>query len=343
MMNKRCVALYSGGLDSILIVKMMLDQSIDVIPVYFYSPFFGFSALLDPDSFKEYHRKNYGIEVCPIDFSTEIIEIISNPKSGYGRNMNPCIDCKIGMLKKAGELLKPLGASFVVTGEVLGQRPMSQRRDAMNHIVKESGLKDILLRPLCAKLLPQTLPEREGLIRRELLGEISGRGRKIQIELAAKYGISPDALPTPAGGCLLTYEQIAGKVRSTFKRFQPDLPSPADIMLDTVGRKFILDDATVLVVSRDDEENKVLSRLVFPGNVFMKIADVPGPLCIVRGSHSEENYKKAASICLRYGKARGKSGYVAVYGPEPFSLTSTVAAHVMSDDHCKTFQIDLSS
>jgi tRNA-uridine 2-sulfurtransferase len=341
MTSKRCVALYSGGLDSILVVKMMQEQSIDVIPVFFCSPFFGMDALQDPEPFKESHRKNYGIDVYPIDFSSEIIKIVSNPKHGYGKNLNPCIDCKIGMLKKAGELLKTLDASFVVTGEVLGQRPMSQRRDTMNLIIKETGLKDILLRPLCAKHLLPTLPEREGLIRRELLGDIAGRGRKIQMDLAMKYGIDLDALPTPAGGCLLTYEQIAGKVRSTFKRFQPCLPSPADIMLDTLGRKFILDDETVLVVSRDEEENKRLSSLAFPGNVFMKIADVPGPLCIIRGNDSEENCEKAASICLRYGKAKGESGYTAVYGPDPLSMTGTINAQVMSDDRCKTFQIDL--
>lgn len=340
MTDKRCIALYSGGLDSILAVKMMRDQSIDVVPVYFCSPFFGMDALQDPEPFKEFHRVNFGIEVCPIDFSKDIIGIISNAKHGYGKNLNPCIDCKIGMLRKAGELLRTLDASFLVTGEVLGQRPMSQRRDAMNLIIKETGLRDILLRPLCAKLLPLTLPEREGHIRRELLGEITGRGRKVQMELAAKYGINPDAVPTPAGGCLLTHEQIAGKVRSTLKRFQPDLPLPADVILDTIGRKFILDSETVLVVSRDEEENRRLSRLALPGNEFLKIADVPGPLCIIRGNVSEENRKKAAGICLRYGKGRGKCGNTAVYGPDPLSLTKNIDAPVLSDDLCKAFQID---
>ncbi len=343
MASRRCIALYSGGLDSILVVKMMQDQSIDVFPVYFYSPFFGMDALHHPETFKEFHKLNYGIEVHPIDFSHEIIKIISNPKHGYGKNLNPCIDCKIGMLKRAGELMKTLDASFVVTGEVLGQRPMSQRRDAMNLIIKETGLRDILLRPLCAKHLPPTLPEREGLVRRELLGEIAGRGRKIQIDLAMKYGIGSDSLPTPAGGCLLTYEQIASKVRSTFKLFHPCLPSPVDVMLDTVGRKFILDDKTVLVVSRDEEENRKLSRLVYPGNVFMKIADAPGPLCIIRGDESAANYEKAAGICLRYGKARGKSGYKAVYGPDPLSMTGAVDAPVLSDELCKALQIDMNA
>lgn len=335
--------MYSGGLDSVLVVKMMQDQSIDVVPVYFCSPFFGRDALQDPARFKECHTTNYGIDVHPIDFSREIIAIISKPKHGYGKNLNPCIDCKIGMLKKAAEIMKTFGASFIVTGEVLGQRPMSQRKDAMNLILKETGLKDILMRPLCAKLLPPTLPEREGLVRRELLGEISGRGRKVQMELAMNYGIGSDILPAPAGGCLLTYEQIANKVRSTLKRFQPCLPSVEDIMLDTVGRKFTLDNETVLVVSRDEEENKLVSRLALPGNVFMKITDVPGPLCIIRGKISEENLGKAASVCLRYGKARGRSGYTAVYGTDPLSMTGAINAPVLSDDRCKAFQIDMNA
>lgn len=341
MMNNRCIALYSGGLDSILAIKMLQEQSIDVIAVYFCTPFFGLHALNNPEAFRELQKEKYGITVHPTDFTSEIIEIVSNPKHGYGRHLNPCIDCKIGMLKKAKTMMGSLDASFVVTGEVLGQRPMSQRRDAMNAILKETGLKDILLRPLCARYMQPTLPEREGRVNRELLGEITGRGRKNQMELALKYGIEQSQIPSPAGGCLLTYGQIANKIRSTFNRFKPGLPSPADIMLDIAGRKFSLDDKTVFIVSRSEEENRNLSTMAQPGNVFMKIADVPGPLCIQRGDTSEENINRAAGICLRYGKARGLSGNVAVYGPDPFSMTETVSAPVFSDDYCKLFQIDL--
>lgn len=341
MKNKRCIALYSGGLDSILAIKMLQEQSIEVIAVYFCTPFFGMHALNDPEAFRGLQKEKYGITVHPTDFTSEIIEIVSNPKHGYGRHLNPCIDCKIGMLKKAKAMMESFDASFVVTGEVLGQRPMSQRKDSMSAILKETGLKDVLLRPLCAKYLLPTLPEREGWVDRELLGDISGRGRKSQKELASKYGLDLGRIPTPAGGCLLTHGQIARKVNSTFNHFKPDLPTPADIMLDIAGRKFNLDDKTVFVISRSEEENRTLTTMVQPGNVFMKTAEVPGPLCILRGDISDENLAKAAGICLRYGKARGMSGHDTLYGPDPFFLTQTVGAPVFSDDHCKLFQIDL--
>lgn len=340
-MKKKCIALYSGGLDSILAVKLMQEQSIDVVAVNFCTPFFGYDVLLNPEKHREYHQKTYGIHITPCDFTEDIIDVVSNPEHGYGKNLNPCIDCKIRMLKRARSMLEEMDASFVVTGEVLGQRPMSQRRDAMNLIEKKSGLKDILVRPLCAKHLPPSLPEQLGIIDRERLHDAAGRGRKTQIELALKYGIEPSAIPNPAGGCLLTDEQISRKVRSTFERFRPGKPSRPDIVLDIAGRKFMLDENTVLVISRSEDENRFLASLVWPGNVFLKIADVPGPLSIVRGDLSEENLRIAAALCLRYGKGRGTAGHVAVYGPDPESMTGTVDAPVVEEDFCRRFQIDL--
>lgn len=340
-MNKRCIALYSGGLDSILAIKIMQEQSLDVIALYFCTPFFGCDMLINSEQQKEFHQKTYGIRVYPEDFTDDIIDVVRDPRHGFGKHLNPCIDCKIRMLKKSGSMLEPLGASFVVTGEVIGQRPMSQRRDAMNLIEKESGLKDILLRPLCAKRLSPTRPEREGLVDREQLGDVNGRGRKTQMELAAKYGITPENMPTPAGGCLLADEQISRKVRSTFERFRPGVPSRADITLDTLGRKFMLDDTTVLVVSRNEEENRVLASMNFPGNVFIKIADIPGPLCVVRGDVSEKNLRTAAAICLRYSKGRGADGRLAVYGSSPLMPAGTIEAPVVPEDFCRRFQIDL--
>lgn len=341
MLSKRCLALYSGGLDSILAIKMIQDQNVDVVPLHFYSPFFGFEIIRDPQSFKEHHLSAYGIKVHLVDYTEEIIRIVKNPKYGHGKHLNPCIDCKVGMLKKCRKLLETLGASFVITGEVLGQRPMSQRKDPMRSIERESGLIDILLRPLCAKHLPETLPEREGIVDRELLGDIIGRGRKTQLMLAHTYGIERDKIPTPAGGCLLTDEQISRKVADTFERFDPGLPTKADFLLDIVGRQFILDEHTVLVVSRNEDENSVLTSLKDPGNIFLKIADVPGPLCVLRGDISRDNLKKAAAICMRYGKARGLSGNRAVFGADPFNLTDYIDSLVVSDEYCKTFQIDL--
>ena len=339
-MEKKCIALYSGGLDSILAVKIMQEQGFEVAAISFCTPFFGHDLLTDTSRCLEFHERAYGIRVQPYDFTREIIEVVASPRHGFGKHLNPCIDCKIRMLATARGMLKDLGASFVVTGEVLGQRPMSQRRDTMNIIEKESGLKDILLRPLCAQHLPPTLPERTGLVNREQLLDLAGRGRKKQMDLAESFGIDPGDIPSPAGGCLLTDEQISRKVRSTYERLKPDLPTRADIMLDIAGRRFTLDKDKVIVESREENENRVISYMTFPGNVFLKIADVPGPVCIVRGRVTPENLENAAAICLRYGKGRGTGGHRAVYGPEPSRMTGTLEAPVVPDDFCRRFQID---
>ena len=337
MIQNRCIALYSGGLDSILAIKIMREQGINVVPLFFSSPFFGFDALKDPEDFKRIHADKYGIEIHIIDYTDDIIQILSNPPHGFGKRLNPCIDCKIGMLKKSRYLIETLNASFIITGEVLGQRPMSQRKQTMRIIEKESGLSDILLRPLCARNLEETLPERLGLVRRDALWDLKGRGRKVQIERALAYGIKEEDIPTPAGGCLLTDEQISIKVRHTFDRYSPSLPDVADIVLDIVGRKFALSDATVLVVSRNERENNILSIMRHSGNIFLKILDAPGPLCIARGEITREILALAAGICLRYGKTRGCAGQIAIYGEDPDHMDQTVKAPILSAEYCRTF------
>jgi tRNA-uridine 2-sulfurtransferase len=341
MMNtqrKRCIALYSGGLDSILAIKIMQDQGIEVIPLYFCTPFFGFDAMRNPDDFAKNHQEKFKINPQIIDYTDDMIEILSNPRHGFGKHLNPCIDCKIGMLKRAQKLLECMDASFVITGEVLMQRPMSQRRQVMRNIEKESGLNDLLLRPLCAINLEETMPERLGTVNREQLWNLSGRGRKPQMDRAVAYGITKEDIPSPAGGCLLTYEQIAKKVKYTFDKHAPKLPARPDIMLDVIGRKFVFDDSTVLIVSRDEKENAILSSMKYQANTFLMIKDVPGPLCIVRGGLTQENLSLSAGICLRYGKAKGNSGHTAIYGNDPDAMVKTMDAPVFSEEFCKTFQ-----
>lgn len=337
-LHKRCLALYSGGLDSIVAIKLLAEQGIDVQPLYFATPFFGFQALIDPEPFIREHFTRFGIRPRIVDYTDEFIQILARPAHGYGKHFNPCIDCKIGMLKMASKMLEPLQASFVITGEVLGQRPMSQRRDAMNVIERDAGLKDRLLRPLTAQHLKPTLPERCGMVDREALLAIAGRGRKAQEELAHAYGIFD--IPNPAGGCLLTYEQSARKVRHTFERFAPALPSRYDLMLDVLGRKFMLDAGTVLIVARNEQENELMAHLVHPGNLFLKMAGIPGPFCILRGDSAPILLEKAAGICLRYSKARGQSGITALWGEAPDGLNRVVSAPVLDDDEIRALQID---
>jgi len=340
-MKKRCIALYSGGLDSILAVKILMAQSIEVVPIYFTTPFFGFDALRNPEYFQLDHEQKYGISVQVIDFTEDFLPILIEPAHGFGKHLNPCIDCKIAMLRKTMTLLDTVDASFVITGEVIGQRPMSQRRDSMNVIEKQSGLQNILLRPLCAHSMQETLPEKMGVVDRKALMGLSGRGRKTQVTLAQNFGIDKKDIPTPAGGCLLTNEQIALKVKDTIKRVAPNMISKHDVLLDVVGRKFILDRNTVLVVSRNDQENKMLSTMKDPLNVFLRINDIAGPLCVVRGNANMENLHKAAGICLRYTKGKGKSGCLALYGNNFQRMGTCLEAPVFSEEYCRSFQIDL--
>ena len=330
-MHKRCLALYSGGLDSLVCVRFVRELGIEVVPIYFATPFFGFNALQYPNEFKEKHFSKFGIMPEIIDYTDDFIKILAAPKHGYGKHMNPCIDCKIGMLKKAKGLLKDYSASFIISGEVLGQRPMSQRKDSMNVIERDSELKGLLLRPLCARHMPPSIPEKEGIINKEDMLDITGRGRKRQKELAISYGVLKEDIPSPAGGCLLTYVQIAEKVRQTFDRFSPKIPTRADLVMDVIGRKFILDCDTVMIVPRDEAENNLAEKLRFPGNVFVKIDNIPGPTGVIRGNINTGNLELAASICLRYTKARGTKGNSASWGESPENIDKHLDVPVIND------------
>ncbi|MFP4397392.1 MAG: tRNA(5-methylaminomethyl-2-thiouridylate) methyltransferase, partial [Desulfonatronovibrio sp.] len=211
------LALFSGGLDSILAVKMIQNQGLEVLGLHFISPFFG-----QPELIPEW-EKNYGLPIMPVDISQDFVKmLLSGPSHGLGKIMNPCLDCKILMLKKARQLLQDFQAGFIISGEVSGQRPMSQRRDALNIIIRDAEVKRFLIRPLSAKLLPPTEAEETGLVNRSRLGSISGRGRKKQLEMAAKMNIHP--LPTPAGGCLLTEMESSRRYLPLLRFFQNPAP-----------------------------------------------------------------------------------------------------------------------
>jgi tRNA U34 2-thiouridine synthase MnmA/TrmU len=295
--NKKAIALLSGGLDSTLAVRLILDQGIEVIAVNFVTPFCTCNRKGRCEA--RHVASQFDIELKVFNVGEEYIRLIRNPRYGYGRQMNPCLDCRIFMFTKARRLMEEIGAAFVFTGEVLGQRPMSQRRDAMRLIERESGLEGRLLRPLSAKLLPPTLAEEE-MVDRDKLMEIQGRSRKSQMELAQAYGI--DDYACPAGGCLLTDPQFAQRIRDLFEH-TPE-PSLKDVELLKVGRHFRLSDKAKVIVGRDEAENKRLLKLPRADDLCLRVLDFPGPLTLLQGEQSPENVAQAAALAARYSDAK---------------------------------------
>jgi tRNA U34 2-thiouridine synthase MnmA/TrmU len=295
-MNKKAVILLSGGLDSILATKLMMELGVEAVCVNYYIEFAvcggGPTAAIKAAGM-------LGVPLKVFDITAEYLEIFKNPKHGYGANINPCIDCKIFMLKKAKAYMEEVGASFLVTGEVLGERPMSQRRDALNVIEKQAGVRGILLRPLSAKLLAPTLAEEAGIVDREKLLDIRGRGRTPQMELAAKYGIKE--YPQPSGGCLLTDPGFTKRVRDIIAHNDLNLVS---LRLLKVGRHFRLSDSAKLVIGRDREENDELEGLVKDRDVCIRLKDRQGPFSVLRGPSDEAMIKYAAEIVAQHTKFR---------------------------------------
>ena len=297
----KAIALLSGGLDSTLAAKIVIEEGIELEALNFLTVFCNCTHRGETCLASKKAVEGLGIPLKVLNVSEEYLTVLKHPKHGYGRNMNPCIDCRIFMLKKAKNYMESSGASFIVTGEVLGQRPMSQRREAMRLIEKESDLEGFILRPLSAKFLPASIPEQRGWISREKLLTISGRSRKPQIQLAERYGIRD--YPCPAGGCLLTDPGFAKRIRDLMAH-SPEL-SLSDVHLLKIGRHFRLSPKLKLVVGRNAEDNKKLEAFTHKGDVLLKAAHHPGPLSLLRGEGAPpEEIERAAAITARYGKAK---------------------------------------
>jgi tRNA U34 2-thiouridine synthase MnmA/TrmU len=313
----KAIALLSGGLDSTLAVKLILDQGIEVEAVNFISAFCTCTSSNSGCLEGKKAAVKLGIKLKVVNISREILELVKHPKYGYGRNMNPCLDCRIFTLKKAGEYMREQGASFLITGEVLGERPMSQRRDAMRIIERDSGFNGLILRPLSAKLLPPTIPENEGWVDREKLLDIQGRSRKPQIALAEELGISD--YPCPAGGCLLTDPGFAKRMRDLMDH-NPNF-TLNDVHLLKVGRHFRLSPKAKTIVGRNEKENKKVLSFAQKGDFIYKVLDFPGPLTIVRGKLEDYLSELPACITAGYSKAKNEKEITVSYKECPSGRT----------------------
>ncbi len=309
MGNVKAIALFSGGLDSILAARVVADQGIEVIAVKFVTPFFGTEVVEDEARYIEEVKAKYGLDLLVENISQGYLELLHNPSYGFGKNFNPCVDCKIFMVRRARELMQELGASFIITGEVLGQRAMSQRRDTLNVIERDSATKTELLRPLSAKLMNPTQAELDGLVDREKLYNFSGRGRSRQLALAKELGITD--FPAPAGGCILADPILSKRIRKIYAGdfvVKPGEISERDVSLMLLGRQFVLPDGHWFVLGRDEGENNRLEALASDEDVCLYMEQRPGPFGLLRRGKdiplktNEAFYQTLCGLIVRYGK-----------------------------------------
>lgn len=293
-MNKKAVVLLSGGLDSTLAAKLMLKQGIELESINFMTTFCTCTKKGCQHEASKVANA-LGIKITVENITKEYLEIVKNPKHGYGSGANPCIDCRIFIFKKAKEFMQRIGASFIITGEVLGERPMSQRRAPLMVIEKESGLQGLILRPLSAKLFEPSIPEKTGIVDREALLAISGRSRKPQIELAKELDVNE--YPCPAGGCLLTDPGFSKRAKDLLahKSFTLD-----NVFLLKIGRHFRLSKSCKLIVGRNEKENEKISTLANEKDLLMDAKDVPGPIGLLRGEATADDLSVALRIVARY-------------------------------------------
>jgi tRNA-uridine 2-sulfurtransferase len=287
----KAIALFSGGLDSMLAAELIRRQNINVLCLTFTTPFFG------PEK-AQAAAKQINLPLLIEDITPQHLKMLKSPRYGYGKNMNPCIDCHILMLQEAGKKMVETGADFILTGEVLGQRPMSQGKQSLYVVAKNSGFPDYILRPLSAQLLEPIKAEREGKVDRSRLLSIQGRGRKEQIQMACDFGIT-DYAP-PAGGCLLTDPMFSRRLRDLFSHQEEYEISDLDLL--KYGRHFRANEQGKIIVGRNNFDNEQLHRLLTDDDLVFFMADFPGPYVVV--PHGNVALLPiAASLCVRYSDA----------------------------------------
>jgi len=315
--GRKAIALLSGGLDSLLAIAVVRGQGIDVGALHFRTVFsvverrrrLGQGRGACGDTIRG-SAARLGVSVRIIDVSQEHLEVVLHPRYGYGANVNPCLDCRLFMLRKARQYMAQAGADFVITGEVLGQRPMSQHRNALRLLERESGLEGLLLRPLSAKLLRPSIPEREGWVDRDQLYAFQGRSRKPQMRLAEELGLNE--YPQPAGGCLLTDRNYARRFRDVVAHTDADSLTPDDMMLLTIGRHFRVSEQVKCIVGRDEGENGYLDE-VRGQRGWLAARDHLGPVTLVEGRPSDEDQRMIARITAGYSDGKEEPLVAVVY------------------------------
>ena len=290
----KALGLCSGGLDSILSALLLKKQGIDVTWISFETPFFG------PENAKK-AAKQTNIPLIIKDITSDYMKMMRNPKAGFGKNMNPCMDCHALMFQKAGEIMLDKGFSFLFSGEVVGQRPKSQNKNSLRYVEKNSTFDGKILRPLSARRLPETWMEKQGLVDRTKLLDISGRSRKVQIQLAKEFGILE--FPSPAGGCLLTDKGFSVRLKDLMDH--PPLIEKRHLNFLKSGRHFRIDPVSKVIVGRSKQDNRKLTgHMDYENDVLVKHGSLPGPDVILTGDCSEENLKTAGEICAAYTRSQ---------------------------------------
>jgi len=310
----KAIALFSGGLDSTLAMKLIIDQGIEVIAVNINT---GFGGTKDRRAHMQNMCDQVGAELMIVDIQHEYLqEVLFDAKHGYGKNFNPCIDCHGYMFKVAKKIMEKEGASFLISGEVVGQRPMSQNPDALNTVLNIGDVDGLLLRPMCAKHLKPTIAEESGWVDREKLQNVSGRSRKIQMEMAEQYGLTD--FESPGGGCLLTDEGFSVKIRDFIKYDKFEVP---DIAVIKYGRHFRLPDGAKLVVGRNQEENEKLEAVENEKFTLIKPHGMPGPSSLLSSKVSQEDKTLASQIIVTYSKIDSDNEYSVEIADEIFSAS----------------------
>ena len=324
----RALALLSGGLDSILAAKLIKEQGIEVIGICFKSYFFD-----EDNAIRMVKQIDIPLEV--VDFSKEHMEMVKSPKNGYGKNMNPCIDCHAMMMRYAGDLLEKFNGDFIITGEVLNQRPMSQNKSSLDKVLKESGIASKILRPLCAKLLPETEMEKSGLVNRDKLMDISGRNRKIQMELAKEWNIVD--YPSPAGGCKLTEPNYSNRLRDLLQYNKN--PEERELELLKFGRHFRLSPNCKIISTRTADEADNIKKNISEVDIVFLVKEFKGSMVCIVGNPNDEELEFAAKVAGRYSKGKDEHSLKVMYGYYKKPFTKHIQVSKLEEKDLNKFMV----